>query len=366
VNAVCAPRAWIGENCLLVRSRAISLLGEEFETPLLVPAISSKAVGPIQVSDGDRKFRLAPASEIHSQTMLGNIRDAVLISSYDIHFRYLAESERLVTDFESSIYSGPRVLWIDSGWYEKSVGPSSGQWYHEVGHAEPFERENYEEVIDSLPSDLRAVLVSWDTDDESKYDAQVEAAQEFFASRKTFASDLLLKPEGKRRYHDFSTLSRRDASRLNAFDVIGVTEKELGDSVKKRLEALVRLRLQLDEAKVDAPIHIFGGLDPLMTPLYFAAGAEIFDGLAWLRYAFRNGISYHLDSTVIIDRHYEKPLAQAVAQVHLRNLDEIDELARELRVFADQGESWDKLRQGRTLGPAGDALDAFIGRIHGR
>jgi hypothetical protein len=46
---------------------------------------------------------------------------------------------------------------IDSGWYEKNVGPSSGQWYHEVGpDPQPFEEADYVGLVDSLDPDISA------------------------------------------------------------------------------------------------------------------------------------------------------------------------------------------------------------------
>ena len=35
---------------------------------------------------------------------------------------------------------------------------------------------------------------------------------------------------------------------------------------------VAKLRELLDRADVDVPIHVFGALDPLYTPLYYAAG----------------------------------------------------------------------------------------------
>ena len=70
-----------------------------------------------------------------------------------------------------------------------------------------------------------------------------------------------------------------NVSVLEGFDLVGVTEKELGNSLLNRLHNTSRLRMALDEVSNEAPIHVFGSLDPLNVPLYFAAGAEVFDGL---------------------------------------------------------------------------------------
>ena len=44
--------------------------------------------------------------------------------------------------------------------------------------------------------------------------------------------------------------------------------------------------MALDDAGVGIPIHVFGSLDPLISPIYWLAGAEIFDGLTWINMAY--------------------------------------------------------------------------------
>ena len=70
--------------------------------------------------------------------------------------------------------------------------------------------------------------------------------------------------------------------------------------------AIYQLRRLLDHAGVESPIHVFGELDPLYTPLYFAAGGEMFDGLGWLRYTYREGVAVHRDATAILDRQIQQ------------------------------------------------------------
>lgn len=349
---------------MLAQSRMIHIAGSDIETPLLVPSISSKAVGPIELGHGHSPGEPVPASQVHTEILLGGIDEALLISAYDIHYKFVADPEAFKSSFRNSPYATPRTLFIDSGWYEKSVGPTSGQWYHEVGEAEAFDYSNYLEVVDSLDSDIEAVLVGWDK--PGAYLEQINAAQEFFATRDRFSSDILLKPEGKRRYHNFSDLSLTTAGRLRAFNIVGVTEKELGDTILSRLSALAQLRSRLNDAGVPAPIHVFGGLDPLATPLYFAAGGEIFDGLSWLRYAFRGGVSIHRESISILERNYEKRFAVVINHVQLQNLDAIVELSRELKVFFHNDGDWAKLRQGDVLRPAFDAFESALRRNRGR
>jgi hypothetical protein len=349
---------------VLARSRRLELAGAAVETPLLVPAMSSKALGPIELRDAG-SGELVAASLVHSDAFLGGIDDALLISAYDVHFNYLVDAGHFRREFATSAYARLNLLMIDSGWYEKSTGPSGGNWYYEVGPAQDFEEDKFVQLIDELDQDLRAVVVAWDH--TGTYEEQIDAAQQFFGGqgRDRFASSILLKPQRTRQHHEFADLSPALAARLRAFKVVGVTEKELGNSLVRRLVALARLRILLDDASVDAPIHVFGGLDPLFTPLYFAAGAEIFDGLSWLRYAFNDGQVIGRESLPLLEGHFDKRFSLAVAHVQLHNLDEIRDLSRELKVFFNRGLDWSKLRRGEVLKPAFEAMESALGGSHG-
>jgi hypothetical protein len=59
------------------------------------------------------------------------------------------------------------------------------------------------------------------------------------------------------------------------------------------MKNIARLRIALTKAGLNTPIHVFGSLDPLSTPLYFVAGADIFDGLTWLRFGYCDGRSLY-------------------------------------------------------------------------
>jgi hypothetical protein len=360
-RAVYAALAAIGKRLLLARSRSIKLAGTEIETPLLVPAISSKALGPIELGEpGNKNPPLKPASMVHTDGLIRSISEAVLISAYDIHHEYVHNASAFQKGFQSSAYAAVKVMFIDSGWYEKSVGVATGLWYHEVGDKPlPFEREQHVELIDSLDKHVSAVVVSWDSPDTT-YTEQINAAQEFFGVRRRFSSDILLKPPRTRRYHSFDELSGADAARLKAFDVVGVTEKELGESPLSRLTSLGQLRTLMDGAKVEAPIHVFGGLDPLLTPLYVAVGAEIFDGLSWLRYAFRDGLSISSDNAVLLEHVYSRRFLASVSHLQLANLTALDQLTQELKVFVDKACDWSKLRRGDDLRPVFEAFEAAL------
>jgi queuine/archaeosine tRNA-ribosyltransferase len=100
---------------------------------------------------------------------------------------------------------------------------------------------------------------------------------------------LLIKPESessKRLHLDNILPTVKD---MTNFAIVGATEKEIGNSILSRMVNVAKLRQEVDRHHKDLPIHIFGSLDTISTYLYFLAGADIFDGLTWLRYAFSDG-----------------------------------------------------------------------------
>ena len=351
---------------MLARSRHITLRnGVEFTSPLLIPGLSSSALGavPFQAFPNDLPTLVA-CSIVHSQHLIGGIEESLLISAYDIGHSFLADIDAFKKGFKASRYAQPGVLVIDSGWYEKNGSPPGSPFAVDVGKPLPWEEEGFTRVIDSLDKDLCPIVVSWDY--MGPYEEQIQRAQEFFGARGHLASVLLLKPPNKSRFHGFDKLSGEQVGNLRAFDIVGVTERELGESILDRLVAIAKLRNLLDANEVAHPIHVFGGLDPLFTPLYFSAGAEIFDGLGWLRYAYREGVSMHWTAGTLLDKQIKKRSAQAQHGVALQNLDEIGLLSEDMRRFVHRRGDWDVYSRGDSLKPIFESLQERLGAQHGR
>ena len=158
------------------------------------------------------------------------------------------------------------------------------------------------------------------------------------------------------------------SSFLSAKEVVNTfTEKELGRSILERMENIARIRIAMREKDVSRPIHIFGSLDMLSTPLYFIAGADIFDGLTWLRYGYVGGLSIYeqnfglitalpLDSTDVYTR-----LKRVVS-----NLDELAKLRQKMANYLVDGDL-KKLEQFEShTGLFSSALDALRSRLVNR
>lgn len=341
------------------RSREITFRdGTRIETPLLVPSLSSKGFAPVEA--GELGEVPAPAGLL---SLFGPnaFYESLLISAFDIHYGQVLDPESLKNGFARSPYAIPQFLIIDSGWYEATTGSDLGEPYEETREPRAWTLELYGATVNSLAPDVKAALVSFDV--HGPYEEQISSAQEFFAEHPRFVRTFMLKPPGAGSYHQNQIKKLApDADRLKAFDIIGITEKELGNTIVSRLKTLFELATTLDEAGVTAPIHVFGGLDPLYTPLYFAAGAEIFDGLTWLRYGYYEGMGLYRQSLPLLKRQFDKRLPFAVLDAQADNLDAMRELSRELKVFADQNEDWNVLRNGSVLKPAHDALRSAVGR----
>ena len=334
--------------------------GVEISTPLLIPSLSSRAVGPIlyQPSHACEPV-LTPCSIVHSASLIGGIDESLLVSAYDIHHKLLVDSRAFQCRFNQSPYAQPRLLFIDSGLYEK--GGSSPDKQFGENRYEPLQwtESEYRCTIDRLDDDIRPIVVSWDH--FGSYPEQIAVGQDFFGGRTSTASTMLLKPPRNTTIHDFNKLSGDDFANLRAFDIIGVTEREVGETVIDRLVNIAHLRRHLNDAGVESPIHIFGGLDPLYTPLYFAAGGELFDGLGWLRYAYRDGVAMHRDTAAILDRQITRHRTPRLLSVCLQNLDELRRLSEDMRLFAHNNHNWTHLSRGDILEPIFRTLQERLG-----
>ncbi len=302
---------------------------------------------------------MTPCSLVHSRSLISAIEESLLISAYDIKYDLLEDGAAFNTGFRHSRYAQPRVLVIDSGWYEKNGSPPGSPFAVDVGEPRPWDETDYAYVIDGLDEDVSPIVVSWDH--TGPYEKQIQRAQHFFGGRGHLASALLLKPPSDSRFHHFDKLSGEHVANLRAFDIIGVTERELGESILSRLVNISKLRELLNANGVSHPIHIFGGLDPLATPLYFAAGAEIFDGLGWLRYAYREGVAMHWTAGTLLDQQINKRTALAQQWVSLQNLDALNLLSEDMKRFVHREGDWGVYSRGDSLKPIFESLQERLG-----
>lgn len=257
------------------------------ETPLLVPSFSSKGL----------QFRNNGTSEVRQILDISSefITESFLISAYDIYYKYLPSAKDL--PFR------PDVIVLDSGGYEISKDRDLSDVIDPTAGRNKWDVELLRSILQDWPEEYPSILVSYDHPKEHiSFVEQAERARELFNDHQKHLHTFLIKPESAEQYTIETTLKKVFANieELRGFDIIGLTQKELGASLIKQMVRIARFRRELDAAGIDAPIHIFGSLDPLTVCLFFIAGAEIFDGLTWMRYAYKDGLCVYVDNAAVL------------------------------------------------------------------
>jgi len=207
------------------------------------------------------------------------ITDPILVSAYDIYYKVVP---RRITFSE--------VIFLDSGGYEARYEHDLSETYGKLHKPKHWNRRFHEAALANWSSKWPTIAVTYDSPSQfQRFSAQVRAGRESKAKYPKFLWELLLKPETKK--DKFIGLEKvlKQVHQLREFAVVGMTEKEIDDSLFGAMKKIARLRAAMDAADVRIPIHIFGSLDPLTSVLYFIAGAEIFDGLTWLRFGYHEG-----------------------------------------------------------------------------
>lgn len=302
---------------MLARRRTIRIDGVEAErTPLLVPSFSSKGFP-------DAAKVVATTSEV--------IDGPALVSAYDLWH------EKITPPFDFAT-----LLFLDSGGYEASKDVELS----DVGdrdHAPlPWSREQHEAVLETWAPAVPSVLISYDHPSERLTVAeQIERARALAPGRTGIGREILLKPETRdQRFLQMDPLLLPKHIRaLGDFDVVGVTEKEIGNSLLGRMRNIARLRRAMDSVGLDqTPIHVFGSLDTVSTPLYFLAGADIFDGLTWLRYAFHQGLTLYRHNYAALDLGLDTKAHVVDGRCWFNNYYRMKEMELEMRRFLNGGD----------------------------
>ncbi len=116
-------------------------------------------------------------------------------------------------------------------------------------------------------------------------------------------------------------------------DIVGLTEKDIGFPWFITASYIHQLRITLDDVLGRyVPIHVFGCFDPQTIAYLFFAGADIFDGLAWMRYYFHNGHAFYSR-----EFEYKAPPEQllkpwdAAKNLLRHNVEELERLRTDLR-----------------------------------
>ena len=134
---------------MLARTTVLKLPGDvQLATPVLIPSISSRG---FQREDGT--YECADLLELVVEAGA----EVVLVSAFDVHSNILPQ----IPDENAwgSVYTGPRVLYLDSGGFELLGQDLSND---DASHEPQFDREAHLALLASLPSQLSTLAVSYD------------------------------------------------------------------------------------------------------------------------------------------------------------------------------------------------------------
>ena len=330
---------------MFARSSSLDFGGESrTSTPLLIPSFSSRGFPDVRrLIKYSREFITGP----------------VLVSAYDLAKRKIHPDLTFAS-----------VVFLDSGGYEaKKDDEAWAPYRHEQVERPSWTIPDYQSFVRSWKPEIPSVIVSYDSPlRHIKLENQIDRARrEFEAIGKRrghdaspFLREFLIKPEQKEEPIAVSRVERL-ARRMHEFDIIGVTADEIGTTPLARMELIARLRRALDDVGNGAPIHVFGSLDTVTTPLYFIAGAELFDGLTWLRMGYHEGRTLYMQSrSASMEHGLQRADDDMRAQILKENLYALQSLEQDMRGEADK-QSLDEFSYNREfLGKSARALEGKL------
>lgn len=267
-------------------------------TPLLVPSFSSV------ISEDIKDIRA---------NLVEYINKTSLVSAYDLHYELID-----ITDLGFS-----EIVFVDSGKYEVDFLKDSI-------NLEEWNKDYYLKTLDRLIPTNEYVIVNYD--EKVRIEEQIKQATELFVKYPKYASCFLYKPLSNENYKINTTQLIEHMTSIDQFDIIGLAEKELGNSMHERCTNIVRIREGLSK-RIEIPIHIFGCLDPLSIIAYSICGADIFDGLSWMRYTFHDDVALYYNNHALLNKMWSEPDNRVRAHSYVTNLIELTRLEVRIRHF---------------------------------
>jgi len=285
--------------------------GIEATTPILIPSFSSKGIR-------------------HFAEIFYNLKDylseATLFSSYDLYYNLIDGKQIYETE----------ILFIDSGGYEAGIEPDLSEVYDFPHKPLDWNEEFYFKQIACIEPMTDIVLINYDYMGLPVIE-QINKANSIFSKFPLFSSDFLIKPESREGKINIESVIN-NVSKLSSFSILGFTEKELGYSVYERCQNICKIRNALDDIGLNQPIHIFGCLDPLNIIVYFLCGADIFDGLSWLRYGFKDNNPVYFNSLAISSGKWNLRTDELKLISYLENIKTLNNLKHKMKLFTQEND----------------------------
>ncbi|MBC8280819.1 MAG: hypothetical protein H8E48_08545 [Chloroflexi bacterium] len=288
------------------------------ETPLLVPSFSSKA---LEYAKGNTQ----KVFEVLHESMT----EAVLISAYDLSHQHIQAPE----------YAFAEVMFLDSGGFEASTDHDLMDPLYPSQNPKTWTLEKYQAELDKFVSVMPMFISSFDHPAvRMPLQDQIVAAIDLFKRYPYAGREFLIKPEtiGSQYLKIPKIIS--EIEQFSNFDIIGFTEEELGQSVVERMTHIARIRSAMDSAGIVTPIHIFGSLDPVCTPLYFLAGADIFDGLSWIRFSYWEDLAVYHRVRGALDFGGTTKEKQSLVRSYDANLQYLNVLTNRMKRYLVEGD----------------------------
>ena len=280
-------------------------------SPLLIPSFSSRGFP-----------ELSNIYEILSK----HISDVSLVSAFDIYNGYL-NSEK--------IYSSDTVF-IDSGGYEIKPVYDPIEAYHDSRTSDNWNIGLYKDTLKTLNDFSDLIIVSYDDLNKIPLEKQIANATNFLGEYPKFSLDFLWKPEPEKDFYGNPNALIKYKEQLKKFRCIGVTDKELGNSLIDRCLKIIEIRSTLIECECNnLPIHVFGCLDPLISLLFFLCGADVFDGLSWLRYVYQNNSLLYRQQFSIYNHNFNLSDQEICIASWIDNLDALCNLRNRMKNYSE-------------------------------
>ena len=296
----------------------LAVNSEQFRTPLLVPSYSSKGFPEVgHILELTQQF-------VDSQ---------ILVSAYDLHYGHISEETDL---------NFPPLLIVDSGGYEASQDRAmqdpervSVVDYQPVEWSEAL-HNGIVESWDVLPP---TIFVSYDHPSKRiPLDEQIANALKFGSGNGQINRELLLKPSTTTSHYLKVEEICANARKFAPFVAIGVTEDEIGKNLLERMLNIGKIRQALTSASLETPIHVFGSLDTITTLLYFVMGADVFDGLTWLRYGYYDGATVYKQNLAALKFAPKTHVKRVDQECWHHNYLYLQEMQQRMRSFLNDGD----------------------------
>lgn len=254
----------------------------DFLSPLLIPSFSSK--GSLFLYK-DNNTVVSDNYDLLNILAI-QVCKAYLLSAYDIYYGYLPTNPDEWPDVE--------YLFLDSGGYEISDSFETSERNKYNYKVNAWDETKMCEVYRNAVScrkfkNSKIVLSTYDL--TGPFETQLNAAIEMVNTFPDACINFIIRISFP--FEDLLSGIKRNIDSIQKISIIGLTEKELGDTVRQRLINLITLKELLIESNWNGSIHIFGGLDPNLSILYYVAGADIFDGLSWQRIRYSQNSSLY-------------------------------------------------------------------------